>query len=498
MNKFTTFLKIHRFDFLLLCIITVLTSYVWKGILDQTIEGEGYYYFSSNTSLILPDGRLANLIQGIDNFAKLAYYTQAKFFQGDIQKYMIVELIIINLVAIGFYLFVKVITKDSRIAFVAALYESVYYTGNFQFYARGHLHWFYQRVPELFPIFISIISLHSFFMSRKVGSYLLSLGFFILALFFSHYSTFFLPFYVAYFLIFGLLKEKTIQEKLFVIALSIPYVVINYLITKNASLNLAIIHPNQTLLESFANLKDVPQKILFQLAVTTIPYQVVNFISKLRHSNTLDVIQYLTIPVVLGYSLILATLYKYKSTHLILALSSFAGLIGVLFLTVYFNRVIVFNEIEQGRYYFIPAFYVGIIFSIFLNELRKHSRLITLLIFALCIAWAHFNSNLIFKKMKDSQAYYDRYKVIYRYLDVNRSSFPNDSYIFIRTSPGSMLFLNRFYSENSVTYTYLDTNWRSHLPNGFDIDKLFVFDFGKKDEIEDKTEEYRSELREKI
>lgn len=483
-------------DLFFILLIIFATTIAWHGILNQTIEGEGFYYFSTSNSLVSQEGNIANLAHGIDNFVKIITYIQERAFGGNIQPYMTVEFIFIIVVNISFYIFVKKVTKNSTLAFIAALYEAVYYTGNFQFYARGHYHWFYQRVIEIIPMFASFYFVIKFAENRNWKNYSLALIFFLIALFFAHYTTFLMPFIPIYLTVYSIRNIRGVKEKLKLISFSLPFVLINYFITKDASLNLSIIHPHQTFIESFLLLKDVPLKVSYQLVAVTVPFTITHFLSKYFNLEYQELIITMIAPVYLFYLFIFGNLYKKKSKYFTLSLSSFFSLLAVLFLVVYFNRVKVFGEIQEGRYYYIPAFYVGIIFSCFLNNILKgKNKLIILSVLA--AIWISTNTQLISKKIKSTQIFYTQAQAMFDYLKIEKHKLPENSVVFIPNppAPGAVDFLGKYYTntDKSVIYLYLDQNWKSKIPEGTNKNKVFVFDYKDKTVI-DKSEEYRKML----
>lgn len=487
----------HLIDIIFIVLVILATSAAWHGILNQVIEGEGFYYFSPAQSLITPAGKLTDLAHGVDNFTKIITFVQEKIFAGNIESYMTVEFLFIILINISFYIFVRKVTKNPYLAFMAAIYEAVYYTGNFQFYARGHYHWFYQRAVEIIPIFVSFFFIIKFCESKTLKNYLFSLFFFVVALFMANYTTFLTPFIPIYLTIHALTdtKNKKLKQKIKLVLFSLPFLLINYLVTKDASLNLSVIHPNQTFIQSFLLLKDIPHKILYQLTVVTIPFAVTDFLSKQFHLNYQQFIDSSTMFVCLLYLMIFGNLYKNKSKYFKLSLTSFFALLSVLFLIVYFNRVIVYNEVQEGRYYYIPAFYVGIIFASFLETIIKGKKKL-IIISLLTILWLFANSNFIWKKIASTQYYSIQTKLMLNYLNTIKDNLPENAFVLLPDppEPGATAFLIKYYSGKNTTFLYLDQNWKSKLPENVDKNKVFVFDFKEKFKIEDQSEKYRLQL----
>ncbi len=496
-----------KIDFLLITIIVSVTTLLWHGVLGQIIEGEGYYYFSPTNSFILPNGRVTDLLHNFDNFPRFFTYLLENIYKGDPQGYVTTQFLIIILLFISIYFFIKSITQKRLLALIATLYMAANYTGDFQFFARGHFQWFTQRVPEFFPILISVFFLYKYLLNQKLKNYFFSLVFFTLAIFMTHYTTLFLPLYPALMLSFCFFPRKTKKQSIKLILLSIPFVVTNYLIVSNSSLSLETIKPHQTLLESILLAsRDIFDKISFQLTVVTIPFSVTKFISQIMKENPQQIIPKLIIPTYMLCTFIGYFLYKRRFLYFNLVVACFLALLSVLFLNVYLGRIIVFNEVEQGRYYFIPGFYVGIIFASFLYEvLIKPRKMFGYIILGVLLAcWIIPNTNFAWRKIHDSQRFYTGGRLLFQKLDKVKNEIPANSILMLPNPlmPLGEDFLKKYYSGQNTKFLFIDSKWKSKIPEGFDLNKLYVFDFNEEYDrggnarlqfisVVDKSQDYR-------
>lgn len=490
-------MKRYFLDFFLVLVVVAAAIFAWHGILNQTIEGEGFYYFAPGVSLFSVDGRLANLVNAYDNSAKIMTFIQGNLFRGNMRLYMLAMFLFIILISVCFYIFVRKFTKNSTIAFLAAFYEVLYFTGDAQFYARGAYQWFYQRTLEIIPMFVVFYFIAKFAQVKKIKFYFISLFFFILTILWAQYTTFLTSFIPIYLLVYAITdnKIKKLNERIKLPLYSIPFIFVNYLVTVNANLGLSIIHPHQTFIQSFLLVNDAPHKILYQLAVVTIPFSVTNFFANHFGIAYQQFINSSIIPVCAFYLIIFGNLYKSRSKHLKLSIACFLSLISMLFLVVYFNRVKVYNEIQEGRYYYIPGFYIGMIYAIFIDNLfKKKTKAIVIILLA--FFWIYINTNFIFKKIHDSQYYYTQTTIMLDFLKRVEPGLPENSIVFLPSppEPGATDFLKKYYSIRNTTYIFLDVRWKSKLPDGVDKDKVFVFDFQDKFTVLDKSIEYRAKL----
>ncbi len=473
-----------KIDFLFTCLIIFVTTLLWHGILGQIIDGEGYYYFSPTNSFILPNGNMTDLLHNFDNFPRFFTYVLENIFKGDPQGYMTTQFLIIILLFVSIYFFIKAITQQRLVAFMVAIYMAANYTGNFQFFARGHFQWFTQRIPEFFPILLSIFLLYKYLNNQNLKNYFLSLTFFSLAVFMTHYTTLFLPLYPALMLSYCFFPRKTKMQSVKLILLSTPFIAINYLIVSNSSLSLETIKPHQTLLESILLAgRDLFNNISFQLTAVTIPISATKLISQVMMENPQQTILKLIIPTYIIYAFIGYFLYKKKFPHLNLVLACFLALISVLFLNVYLGRIKVFNEVEQGRYYFIPGFYVGIIFASFLDTVFIKPRKVFgyILVAILLACWIIPNTNLTWKKIHDSQRYYTGGRLMFQHLNKVKNEIPSDSLVMLPNPlmPLGIDFLKKYYKGHDIQYLFIDSKWKTKIPEGFDLNKFYVFDYSE-------------------
>ncbi len=470
-------------DLIFITLIILISWIVWHGVLNQTIAGEGFYYFSPTNSFITPSG-MTNIFKDFDSFPRFFTYLLENVFKGDMKPYMTAQFIIIILLNVMIYISLKKITGKSWLAFIAALYFGTNYTANFQLYARGHFQWFTQRVPEFFPILISMIFLSKFIDTKKVTYYFLSLPFFTLAILMTHYTTLFLPFFASFILISSLLKKGSDFKKS--IILSLPFVIINYLIVSNSTLGLDVIRPKQTLLEALLQNKDVLSKISFQLVVATIPFNLLQFIQTISKVSYIQIIPTLYLPIYLFYFSIGFFLYKKRFSYLNLVVAAFLGLIGALFLNIFLGRINVYNEIEQGRYYYIPKLYLAIIISSFIYSLllNMSKRLLLLkycFIILLIFLYVTANTQFIWTKMKDSQRFYTGGNLMLNKLSQVKDTLPVDSIIMLPNPlmPLGIDFLKKYYKGHDIQYLFIDSKWKTKIPEGFDLNKFYVFDYSE-------------------
>jgi len=273
MSKSLLLKKIQSFIPDLICLIIIITSVfiAWKGILNQSIEGEGFYYFTDSVKTF------KSFFTDYDNFPRIGTRVLGMIFQGNMQLYMDFQLATIILLAISIYFFVRSITKNKWISLLAPLFIVVNFSANYQIYGRGAFQWFTQRVFELFPFMLSVFFILKFIQTKGKIAYVISLTFFTFGLLLTNYMTLLLPFYPGILIITALSKKSSLKNRLLYIVSSLPFLILNFLIVENSSLGPGVIRPHQTFLSVFLQTPDLFNRVSFQLVVNTFPLSFLTF-----------------------------------------------------------------------------------------------------------------------------------------------------------------------------------------------------------------------------
>lgn len=497
-------------DIVSIILIVAITWIAWHGILNQIISGEGFIYFSSKYSFTI-DSHLSDLAHNIDNFPRLLYFTLQKLYGGELQPFMNTMFAIIVLINLSIYWLIKKITNNLTIALLSAVFASANFISSYQFYARGHYQWFSQRVPQLLPTFLGIYFLNCFFQEGGKKYYLFSFLSFTLAMYMNYYATLSLPLYLGFIVVYTLFSKYWLKRLVKTVLLSLPFILVTYYLNSTAGLSLDTIRPNQTLLETIINNKDIFGKITFQLSVITFPLVIKEFIADLLKISLKNTIYLLIIPSILMYFFIFIVLLKKNFNLFKLAIVLFLATMGNLYLNVYLGRVNIYNEILQGRYYYNSAIYLGIIWACFfyivLNQFLHKKILRIFFLGLIIITFVNINVKYIWKGIKDSQYEYTGGKKLLKVLNDRKNNLPTESIVFLPQPlmPLGEDFLKKYYSGKETKFLYIDTNWKSKVPENFDLNKLFVFDHndeykrgGKSDinriETVDKSEQFRKDL----
>lgn len=128
----------------------------------------------------------------------------------------------------------------------------------------------------------------------------------------------------------------------------------------------------------------------------------------------------------------------------------------------------------------------------------KKSWAITGLFVLLTIYWASANSKLINKQVRDSQYVFTAGRLILAKLTEEKYRLPQEAYVMVPNPlmPLGEDFLKKFYSNGSIQFLFIDTRWKQKIPDGFDLNKLYVYDYSKQSSVVvDRSEEYRKEFK---
>lgn len=462
-------------------LLLLATLFAWSGISRQIPEGEGFIYFAPPYQLIESNGKLINPISSFDNFAKIYTFIFEKLYQGNLFPYMVGLLIGILLLNTIVFLSLKSITKNSWLAFIATLIFGINFQSNYQFYARGHIHWYLQRVPEVIPMILSMSLLYKFNNSQKIKFYFFSIILFVISILTSHYSFLFLPLFIVFLPINSILsKSKNNKKILLSLLYTLPFIIVNYFFLSATSLGPEVISSGRTLGEFVYQTKDIIQKIFFQLTTITIPIDItINLSKSFKIPQQTFILK--SIPFIIGfYILTFLYFYKLKIKYLGFLISVFIGLLGTLFLNIYLGRVAnIYNEIIEGRYYFIPNLYIGIIIATLIVHLPIKKKYIYII--PLSIIWVTLNTSHIHKKMQHSQYQYTAGIKLLRYLDTAKERFPPNSLVLLPTPlmPLGPDFLKKYYSGEDTKFLFIHSKWIQEVPQDFDVNKIFAFDYNE-------------------
>src|SRR3989344_220585 len=432
-----------------------LVFVVWARTLGQTLWADGFYFFDSGHLGLLENNKWLHS-NAYNIGSRVIHEMLIPVFKDNMSLYLLFQIIFLAILTILIYYFVLKITSDKLISFSTGVIFSSNYGTVFEMMAEGQLNRFIDRVPNFLLSVLGAIFLVKFIKEKRLSSLVLSYISFSIGVFFGHYATFFLSFFIFYPII-TLFDVKNITRSMFVgILIAVSFVSINFSITHNSDQKS----------DYFSVMLDASQKIIektfYQVLPLVIPIDAPKTIAKywpgkIQVYPQINIVRMLTMLTMLitatgGYLIYRRDLGLFK-LYLVCILCIYSA--TAVMLTSDPFRFDPFKRFEGGRLLFIQSISYSIALSIFLTTLfqqwRKPVKFWMLFFLAIFIT---YNSGLINKEINAGQY---RYNGIKKYFSYIKSLWPkfNSESVVILISPhliASSSFINRFYGPPYVKF----------------------------------------------
>jgi hypothetical protein len=338
--------------YLAIIIIALSCILVWYKTLNQIFMGEGYSYFDPIFNL-LPNGNFATLWR-MDNFARLLFDIFPSIFRDNISYYLAFQFLVLVILTTVFFYFVKYFTKNSWIGFGAAIIFGTSYLGLFEMIGTGNYQRFSQRIPNIIPEILALLELVKYFDTKKIKYYVYSLVLFFISVFMGHFSTFLLPVFVIYPVIFSIVNKSGIAKLVKSVLFSIPFVLINrFLLSRD------FYTPSGNFIGFIkeVGVGKIISLITLQFSNMLIPPFLVEKVASITSSYE-GILIILTVPILIIFltGIYLVTKRKQKNL-LIVYLVSIFSIPVLLFLNLYLRKVDPFYNMRGYTYYFLPRMY---------------------------------------------------------------------------------------------------------------------------------------------
>src|SRR5258708_2364529 len=112
--------------------------------------------------------------------------------------YLLMQLIFFSVMVMLVYLIATELTKNSTIGIVTSIIFLSNYGAVYEMLAEGNVNRFLDRVPNLLIVLVSLLFLIRFFNKKTKENLLLSYIIFTVGVFFGHFASFTMPFFVFY------------------------------------------------------------------------------------------------------------------------------------------------------------------------------------------------------------------------------------------------------------------------------------------------------------
>lgn len=482
-------------------ILLFLTIFTWYKILFQMFMGEGYTYFGKS---FFEDLSFADKLVRYEKGTWLIFELLETAFRDNLFLYQLLALFTLMVLGILFYLLVYEITMKKSIAFLSALFFSVSYNGMFEMIAIGNYQFFIQRMIYFLLLFPSALFFVRFLKTRKEKYFLFSVLLYIISLYLSQFSTFFLPFLLSYLFVFLFFTSGTIREKSFLglraLFFVAPTLIFHYaesqyggsFLLRGQNFFTFIINESATIID----------QIQLQLTVLSVPSQALIFFSKVQESSLRSTIPSLYFPLLLFYiGIALYVISKEKKLR-VPVISSFF-FIPIVFILNIFTRGSDFieNILPGSRYLFVPSIGFSIILSIFLFVFFSHKSIIPKSVAIVVIVYlVYSNIQAIYSEIdKDFYKHIAAKKSI-EYIKNISPKLSSDSFVVVPSvlSYYGAYFCQEFYGKEKTIFMPFFADWHKELKRPFDPKKDYIidYDFGK-GMVVDRAEEHREIIREK-
>lgn len=470
------FLVEHKFQIFVIIAVSLLT---WYKVFDQTLLGEGYYYFDYNQTFFgfSKSGLEINNIWQYDNFARILFDIISLFLRDRIILYLILQLVIQITLYISLYVTVFYISKNKLISLTSTVFFLASYVGSYEMIATGNYQRFVQRIPNLIPQILVLVFIEKYFEKYKIKYFLFSLFLFAISIFMGHYSTFLSPFIVAFPVVKSFIAKKGKSRLLKGLLLSLSLSIVNLLlISQDPHM------PDISLVEFIAQKEDLVLQVFSQLLHVSLPLFITKDIIKISnltalHSNQITV--FLSATIIFVYLVGAIILLKSKSRITALYLSALFSLPAILIFNLYVDKVDAITQIEQSRYYLLPILLISIIqVSIVWVIFKKNTKLSTTIIIVVLLSiYLFFNIRSIWTDINAEQYKSTAMKRYVSYIKSIPGVFSKETVLVTPTSllwPGSLI--EKYYGERGMKFMDFYEGWEKN-PLVANRQNVFVIDY---------------------
>lgn len=422
----------YKNNYLGLISITGLTYLVWHKILNQVFLGEGYIYFNKFAPYIFisPHGLLD--IGRSDNFARFAFDISMPLFRDNIQLFLLLELILLLILYIFLYIVISSITKSKLMGFFSVVFFLANYVGSFYLIADGNYQRFIQRVPNFIPIIFSFYFLYKFFKEKNILFYFISLTFFAIAIFMSHFSSLILPLFLVYPFVQLIDQKKNLKIFLTRSLITLSFLMISFFITHWSEQT-----PPKNIAQFLLTEPHLLEKVLFQIPLITVPLDIVSFLSKQLSPHISEpytqLMPFFTTICIFAYSLGGLFIYKKARSLLAMYITFLLSMLGSMLLYMYVDsRLDPLKYYGADRFFIVPSMLAAIAWGIVFGTIfNKKGYVYKLLILAIISLFIYYNTSLIYKHIDAIQYKSETLKSFIRYVKARSSEFNNQTVIIV-------------------------------------------------------------------
>lgn len=468
-------------DVILVFLLVILFSWAWRFLLQEIIRGGGYVYLTSHFQNWWWGRPLT--FTGFQAAAIISSGISLKLFGINMSLYFLAEFFILLLIAMLFYILIRLMTKNPFVAFSAALILAVNYFGNFDIIMACYCY-LGERVIVVPFLLASFIFLHLFLEKSKKRYFIISLFFYFLGVGLGHFSVLFTApylFYPFFWFVFNHAKVKDIGKGiligLFYLGLSGFFIAIQQIneagLNNNLSIFQYLLHPQkyhyfEYMLRQLTYWSQYPPVIDAFLVGRSELHNV---------PSVIDAIQ-ITPYIAIVYLLVSVLIYKKLPKQRALLFTVIFATATIFWLNPWFGQYAVATQAGANRYLYFPTFLLSIFWSLFLWAVFwKNSWKLLVGVFIL-ITYYVINLSLI------SDAFFQRAweneptKAIINYFVGIRKDLAKNTLV-VGSYPAITLYESIFYTEQlgkgEVVFVSDDdpyTDWKKMASSSAQVIKL--------------------------
>lgn len=356
-------------DAIFIPLLVILSSYAWRHLLKEIIRDGGYVYLTSYFQNWWWSRPLT--FTGFQTAAIISSAISMKLFGVNMNLYFWAEIVVLMLIAVLFYMLVRIITKNSFMAFAASLIFAVNYFGNFDMLMACYCY-LGERIIVVPFLLVSFIFLHLFLEKSKKSYFLISFISYFLGVGLGHFSVLFTApflFYPFFWRLYNRQNKKDVIKGgligLLYLGLSGFFILIQQInepgFNKEVGIFEYFFHPQKY---------HYPEYMLRQLTYwSQYPSIISTFLSgflELQSVPNVENAMQMTPYVAVIYLLVSIFIYKKLPEYRALLFTVILGTATIFYLNPWFGQYVVSQQVGANRYLYFPTFLLAIFWSLFL------------------------------------------------------------------------------------------------------------------------------------
>ncbi len=435
-----------------IALIIGLVFAIWGKTLNLGIWGDGFYFFNP----IFKDTSAHLNIWTYNSMARLIWNLIIPVFRDNQMLYLLMQLIFFSVMVILVYLIATELTKNSTIGIVTSVIFLSNYGAVYEMLAEGNVNRFLDRVPNLLIVLVSLLFLIRFFNKKTKENLLLSYIIFTVGVFFGHFASFTMPFFVFYSIFSSFKRDYPLRSITKGVLIGGLFVFITLFITghsdQKSSLPLSYyLNPQSRYIE----------KTFYILVPLIVPNDLVVRIGNSWPGGAiprpyLNEVAIITVILIIISIVIGKYFYKKNKEIFKVYLACVLTMITTTALMIYTDPVKYdpFKYFDPGRQLFIQSIFYSLVLSIIVvTFLRKRKKYFLPSLVMFLAIFVIYNTKVSWKNISNNQYTYEGNK---KYLSYIRSIYPkfNDDTVVV-VGPRLMqmsTFIDEFYSPPTVTF----------------------------------------------